>query len=116
MGERVTDSGDGARIYAVADMTRMEVILGVNEVDILKVKRGMPAKLILDAVPDEEFTGKLRFVSPGIRKARRSLRQRSDEALVRIVVPLWGSEEESFNLARSVAERLVPALENALPG
>ncbi len=44
-----------------------------------------------------------------------ALRQRSDEALVRIVVPLWGSEEESFNLARSVAERLVPALENALP-
>ena len=44
-----------------------------------------------------------------------ALRQRSDEALVRIVVPLWGSEEESFNLARSVAETLVPALENALP-
>ena len=44
-----------------------------------------------------------------------ALRHRSDEALVRIVVPLWGSEEESFNLAQSVAERLVPALENALP-
>ena len=44
-----------------------------------------------------------------------ALRQRSDEALVRIVVPLWGSEEESFNLAQSVAERLVPALDNALP-
>ena len=44
-----------------------------------------------------------------------ALRQRSDEALVRIVVPLWGSEEDSFNLARSVAERLVPALGKALP-
>ena len=40
---------------------------------------------------------------------------RSDEALVRIVAPLWGSEEESFNLAESVAEKFIPALENALP-
>ena len=45
-----------------------------------------------------------------------ALRHRSDEALVRIVVPLVGSEEDSFNLARSVAEKLVPALDNALPG
>ena len=44
-----------------------------------------------------------------------ALRQRSDEALVRIVVPLWGSEDHAFDLAESVAERLVPALENALP-
>ena len=43
------------------------------------------------------------------------LRQRSDEALVRIVVPLSGSEEDSFRLARSVAETLVPALDQALP-
>ena len=38
------------------------------------------------------------------------------EAPLGTVVPnVWGSEEESFNLARSVAERLVPALEDALP-
>jgi EpsI family protein len=44
-----------------------------------------------------------------------ALRQRSDEALVRIVVPVVGSEEGSFMLAQSVAARLVPALEHALP-
>ncbi len=47
-----------------------------------------------------------------------ALRHRSDEALVRIVVPLVGTgvEEDSFALARSVAEELVPALNKALPG
>lgn len=45
-----------------------------------------------------------------------AMRHRSDEALVRIVVPLVGSEEASFDLARSVAEKLVPALDRALPG
>jgi EpsI family protein len=45
-----------------------------------------------------------------------ALRHRSDEALVRIVVPIVGPEEDSFELAQSVAERLVPTLHNALPG
>ena len=44
-----------------------------------------------------------------------ALRQRSDEALVRIVVPRSGSEEDSFRLAQSVAERLIPVLDQALP-
>ncbi|HKJ01711.1 MAG TPA: EpsI family protein [Longimicrobiales bacterium] len=44
-----------------------------------------------------------------------ALLQRSDEALVRIVVPNPGAEADSFGLARSVAERLIPALNQALP-
>jgi len=44
-----------------------------------------------------------------------ALRHRSDEALVRIVVPVVGPEDNAFELARSVAEKLVPALDNALP-
>jgi len=44
-----------------------------------------------------------------------ALRQRSDEALVRIVVPLLGSEEDALRLAESAAARLVPILDRALP-
>ena len=44
-----------------------------------------------------------------------ALMHRSDEALVRIVVPIVESEEISFDLAQLVAEKLVPALDNALP-
>ncbi len=41
--------------------------------------------------------------------------RRSEEALVRIVVPLRDSEERALDLATSVASRLVPAVSSALP-
>ena len=44
-----------------------------------------------------------------------SLKRRSDEALVRVVVPVLEGEEQAFELAREVAEGLLPALDEALP-
>jgi len=45
-----------------------------------------------------------------------SLRRRSDEALVRIVVPVvGGDEEDAFAAARDLARRLLPTLSEALP-
>jgi len=41
---------------------------------------------------------------------------RSEEALVRIVVNLDGSEDEAFDLASRMASRIVPWLSAALPG
>ena len=45
-----------------------------------------------------------------------ALRQRSDEALVRIVVPIRDDEDAAFALASQVATEVVPALSAALPG
>ncbi len=44
-----------------------------------------------------------------------ALRGRSDEALVRVIVPVTGSEEDAFRLASRVAGELVPAVGKALP-
>lgn len=44
-----------------------------------------------------------------------AIRRRTDEALVRIVVPVTTSEEEAFRQARTFAETLIPALDRALP-
>ena len=44
-----------------------------------------------------------------------ALRHRSDEALVRIVVPITSDETEALNLATRVAQELVPAVTRALP-
>ncbi|HKI94202.1 MAG TPA: EpsI family protein [Gemmatimonadales bacterium] len=44
-----------------------------------------------------------------------ALRQRSEEALVRIVVPVTTSEDSAFTVARGVAERVAPDLARALP-
>jgi len=44
-----------------------------------------------------------------------ALRGRSDEALVRVIVPVTGSEEEAFELAARVAGEVVPAVNRSLP-
>ena len=45
-----------------------------------------------------------------------ALRRRSDEALVRLVVPVEGGDEErAFDLALSVAQRILPSVAEALP-
>lgn len=44
-----------------------------------------------------------------------ALRRRSDEALVRIIVPVTGSEKDAFRLASEFAAKVVPAVRSALP-
>jgi EpsI family protein len=44
-----------------------------------------------------------------------ALRRRTDEALVRIVVPLTGTEDDAFRLAATVADTLISAVTRALP-
>ncbi|MEQ9399182.1 MAG: EpsI family protein [Longimicrobiales bacterium] len=44
-----------------------------------------------------------------------ALRRRTDEALVRVVVPIRDSEEEALALATSLATRLQPAVDRVLP-
>lgn len=46
----------------------------------------------------------------------QALYGRSDEALVRVIVPVETSEEEALRRASSMAEVIVPLLEQALPG
>lgn len=45
----------------------------------------------------------------------QALRGRSDEALVRIIVPVTTNEEEAYQLAVRVANTLAPAVDRALP-
>ncbi|HET8654088.1 MAG TPA: EpsI family protein [Longimicrobiaceae bacterium] len=45
----------------------------------------------------------------------QAIRGRSDESLVRVVVPVTGSEQEADSLAVEVAQRLLPAVGRALP-
>lgn len=44
-----------------------------------------------------------------------AIRRRTDEALVRIVVPVTTSEDAAFQQAHSFARTLIPALDRALP-
>jgi HlyD family secretion protein len=54
----------GTIVYTVADLDSRIIKVNINEVDIAKVKVGMPVRITLDAFPQKTFTGRVRFVAP----------------------------------------------------
>jgi HlyD family secretion protein len=64
VGERVQASSEftGTEIMRVADLSKMEVRVNVNENDIVNVKVGDPVKISIDAYPDRKFNGVVREI------------------------------------------------------
>ena len=64
VGERVQASSEfaGTEIMRVADLSKMEVRVKVNENDIVNVKVGDPVKISIDAYPDRKFSGVVREI------------------------------------------------------
>jgi HlyD family secretion protein len=65
VGERVQSSSEfaGTEIMRVADLSKMEVRVNVNENDIVNVKVGNPVKISIDAYPDRKFNGTVREIA-----------------------------------------------------
>jgi RND family efflux transporter MFP subunit len=67
-GEMVTSSinafGEGTVVMQIADLNKMIVSSNINEVDIVKFMVGQEATIKLDALPYEEFSGKIVKISP----------------------------------------------------
>ena len=65
VGERVQASTEfaGTEIMRVADLSKMEVRVKVNENDIVNVKVGDPVKISIDAYPDRKFSGTVREIA-----------------------------------------------------
>lgn len=59
-----TSYGEGSVIMKVADLSHMIVKSNINEVDIAKFKLGQTASIKVDALPYEEFTGKITKIAP----------------------------------------------------
>ncbi len=71
IGESITSGvssfNAGTVLFTVADVSKMIVKAGVNEVDIGKVKVGMPVKVTLDAYPKTSFAGRVDRIAPAVR-------------------------------------------------
>jgi multidrug resistance efflux pump len=52
----------GTEIMRVADPSKMEARVNVNENDIVNVKVGDPVKISIDAYPDRKFNGVVREI------------------------------------------------------
>lgn len=71
IGESITSGvssfNAGTVMFSVADTSSMIVKAGVNEVDIGKIRNGMPVKVTLDAYPKVAFRGRIDRIAPAVR-------------------------------------------------
>ncbi len=71
IGESITSGvssfNAGTVLFSIADVTKMIVKAGVNEVDIGKIHVGMPVKVTLDAYPKTSFAGRIDRIAPAVR-------------------------------------------------
>ena len=71
IGESITSGvssfNAGTVLFTVADVSKMIVKAGVNEVDIGKIHVGMPVKITLDAYPKISFAGRIDRIAPAVR-------------------------------------------------
>jgi len=71
IGESITSGvssfNAGTVMFSIADVSKMIVKAGVNEVDIGKIKVGMPVKVTLDAYPKVFFNGRIDRIAPAVR-------------------------------------------------
>jgi multidrug efflux pump subunit AcrA (membrane-fusion protein) len=77
VAERLVSVGDyvtrGTRAATVVRIDPMRVELTVPEQAVSLVKVGQPVRLTVDAYPGEEFSARIRFVSPSLAADRRAL-------------------------------------------
>ena len=48
----------------VVDVSKLRLEVQLSDVDIGRVKVGQPAKIFVDSVPDQVFTGKISYIAP----------------------------------------------------
>jgi HlyD family secretion protein len=77
LGDYVTglvESNSPTYLMTVADLTRLVVKMKISEMDILKLKEGMPVTVSVDAMPDQKFPAKVTLVSPQAEKDNNNLK------------------------------------------
>lgn len=74
LGERVVGTGQfaGTEILRVADLSNMEVRIEVSETDIVHVQVNHKATVEVDAMPEEEFEGRVTEISSSAANVRQN--------------------------------------------
>ena len=63
----VSSFNEGTVLYTVADLSSMQIDASINEVDIGKIRLGMPVVITIDAFPYKEFQGTVSHIAPAAR-------------------------------------------------
>lgn len=60
-------------VVTMADMTTLEVEADVAESNLSKIKVGQPAEILLDALPDSRFRGRINRIVPTVDRAKATV-------------------------------------------
>ncbi len=85
-GERVVATGQfaGTEVMRVADLSRMEVRVNVNENDVVNVKVGDRARISIDAHPGRKFTGVVKEIASSAKTTGASSQEEVTNFQVKI--------------------------------
>ena len=70
----------GTRIFTIADLTRLWIVLEAYESDLRWIRPGMEVEFQTEAYPGEIFTGKTVYIDPVVNEKTRTVRVRLDAA------------------------------------
>ncbi|MCC6193552.1 MAG: efflux RND transporter periplasmic adaptor subunit [Burkholderiales bacterium] len=77
VGDLVTPFSNAAdskgAVVSMADMSTLEVEADVSESSLAKVKVGQPAEIVLDALPDTRFRGRISRMVPTVDRAKATV-------------------------------------------
>jgi len=62
----------GAALVTIADLSKMQVRVNLNEVDVARVRVGMLVEIKVDGVPDQTFHGRVAAIAPSSQSERQS--------------------------------------------
>ena len=66
----------GTRIYTIADLTRLWVLLDAYESDLAWLRYGQSVRFTTEAYPGEVFAGTVAFIDPVLDDTRRTVKVR----------------------------------------
>lgn len=87
-GERVVGTGQfaGTEVMRVANLDSMEVRVNVNENDVVNVKVGDKARIVIDAYPNRRFIGEVKEIASSAKTLGANSQEEVTNFLVKIRV------------------------------
>jgi HlyD family secretion protein len=72
----------GAALVKIADLSKMQVMVNINEVDVTRLRLGMPVEIRVDGVKGEVFRGQVAAVAPSSLGSNTTTGQSSGQGAV----------------------------------
>ncbi|GAB4464114.1 MAG: efflux RND transporter periplasmic adaptor subunit [Armatimonadaceae bacterium] len=79
----------GAVLVRVADLSRMQVRVNVNEVDVARIRVGLPVEVRVDGAPGKVYSGEVQAIAPASLTANQGTQNTGNQnAVVRFEVKI----------------------------